>query len=73
MENSSLHKEHLHNLYNQNTVVEDAELTSFCYLKTLVLLCINLGFVVPDRDLHDGDSCGSPPQLLRPRIIQLFL
>lgn len=37
MDTSSLYKQHLQKLYNQNTVVEDSELTSFCYLKTLVM------------------------------------
>lgn len=37
MDSSAMHKQHLQKLYNQNTVVEDSELTSFCYLKTLVL------------------------------------
>ena len=39
METSALYKQHLQKLYNQNTVVEDSELTSFAYLKTLVLVC----------------------------------
>ncbi len=32
-----MHKQHLQRLYNQNVIVEDSELTSFCYLKTLVI------------------------------------
>ena len=36
MDSSAIHKQYLQKLYNQNIAVEDAEQTSFCYLKTLV-------------------------------------